>query len=228
MIISEKHKFIFIKSRKTAGSSIQLALSKVCSPTDVIKGPQIAHIDESLNFYQRQLKNYDNLLKINLFKKLKRERLIKRHTTLKELKNIIKNDYDSYFKFAFIRNPWDLVVSRYFWDKHRNQHSFDDFNLWLEQNYQPKELWKKDRLHLYTHIDNKFELDFVGRYEKLESDFQLVCEKLNLGKLKLGNEKRVRQDKKHYTEYYSVKSKQIVAEIFKKDLEYFNYKFGDN
>ena len=68
----------------------------------------------------------------------------------------------------------------------------------------------------------------MGRYENLEKDFHFVCEKLNLGKLKLGNEKKVRQDKKHYTKYYSRDSKKIVAELFKKDIEYFDYKFGEN
>lgn len=224
MIISKKHNFIFVKSRKTAGSSIQVALSKICSETDFIKGAQVNHISSFSNFHYRKIKIHANLFKTD---SLKKKRLVNSHTNLKQLEFILKDDYDSFFTFAFIRNPWDLVVSRYFWDKYKERHSFDDFNLWIEHNYQLKS-WKRDQLHLYTHIDGKFKLDFVGRYENLERDFQFVCQKLNLNKLKLSNEKRVRQDKKHYTKYYSEKSKQIVAELFKKDIEYFNYKFGDN
>ena len=69
-------------------------------------------------------------------------------------------------------------------------------------------------------------IDFIGRYENLQNDFNLICVKLNIQHLKLPmiNKSRKREHK-NYREYYDDQSKAIVTELYKKDLEYFNYNF---
>lgn len=68
----------------------------------------------------------------------------------------------------------------------------------------------------------------MGRYENIEQDFQYVCDQLHIGTLKLGNEKRISRKRKHYTEYYSEQDQHLVARLFQKDIDYFDYKFGEN
>ena len=118
------------------------------------------------------------------------------------------------------------MVSRYFWDKHKKRHRYDNFNVWLQQHYSKWRRWKKDELHLYTHVKGQYVLDFVGRYENLDHDFNLLCQKLKLpDNLTLGTNKQVQLNKQHYSYYYDEKSKLIVAKLFQKDIEYFNYTF---
>jgi len=74
-------------------------------------------------------------------------------------------------------------------------------------------------------INNQIAVDFVGRYETLNKDFQYICKKLNIpfeGDLpKLRNQSR--KVKKHYSEYYDDECKLIVEEHFSKEISYFNY-----
>ncbi len=67
------------------------------------------------------------------------------------------------------------------------------------------------------------EIDFIGRFENLEEDFQYICEKIGLSNIKLPHENITRH--KHYTKYYNNETREIVAEIYAKDIKNFGYNF---
>jgi len=107
MIISHKYKYIFIKPYKVAGTSVEIALAKHCGTDDIIT--PITEYDpvSDSSEYQQPTRNY-------------KEKEFYNHITPEEIKIRIDPEiWKEYFKFTIIRNPWDQVVSRYFWNKHK-------------------------------------------------------------------------------------------------------------
>lgn len=122
MIISHKHKFIFVKTKKTAGTTIEIALSKICGEEDIIT--PINPEDEILrkSFGGKTAQNYQIPFIKYTFKDWLRF-LVKRkkkyyfnHMTALEIKQYLpKNIWDEYFIFCFERHPFTKVYSHYYW-----------------------------------------------------------------------------------------------------------------
>ena len=129
MIISHKHKFIFIKTNKTAGTSIEIALSKFCGPNDIITpiSPEDEKTRMDLGYpgpqnYQSRIWQYGiwNAIKWTI-KGGKRPHFYN-HISAKEVISIIgKKKWDTYYTFCFERNPWDRIISLYYWVIKQNQ-----------------------------------------------------------------------------------------------------------
>src|SRR3954467_11984222 len=113
MIISYKHTFIFVKTRKTAGSSIQAALLPALGDDDIVVGDDMVD---------------GKLVAKNLDQAFSRDP----HVPVRQMRLALSDGgWGSMFKFAFVRNPWDLVVSRYHWERRGRQCSPRDFRAWL-------------------------------------------------------------------------------------------------
>lgn len=121
MIVSHKHKFIFLKTRKTAGTSIAMALSKVCGSEDVIA--RLNRDDEAMkkDLGYRPAQNFTiplrHLTLRDAFKLLRgRRRKYTEHMSAASLKQRIdESSWCSYFKFCVERNPFDKAISLYYW-----------------------------------------------------------------------------------------------------------------
>ena len=168
------------------------------------------------------------------------------HSLPRDIREIYKNIdkielFDSYYKFTFVRNPFDWLLSIYYYilkNVNHNEHFIvKDMSLLQFLNYYVNDMRKsnenKDLGHnkvtnLYEYVtDEKGNLlvDFIGRFENMENDMMLICQKLGLYfkdipllNVNLGKEK-------DYRKYYDTESIDFVNENFKKDLDYFNYKF---
>jgi chondroitin 4-sulfotransferase 11 len=160
---------------------------------------------------------------------------LKTHKFAKNYKKLIGDEkWNNYFKFAFVRNPWDKMVSQYFFiqKKHKGNYelTFREFILGFESfsqgngedisvEFNPVQLpWILDD-------DGNCLVDFIGKFENFQKDFDLVCDKIGVAQRQLPHKNKSKH--KNYTEYYDEETRAIVAKQFAKDIEYFDYKFGE-
>ena len=149
------------------------------------------------------------------------------HTHLERYQARFPKKIPSYFKFCFVRNPWDKIVSQY----HFNRHSFGMNDYTFEEYVHAFKRGKRiswlnyDFLSWMTDDKGNMLMNFVGRFENLQEDFNIVCDKIGVPRQKLPHRNKTKRT--HYTEYYDDETREIVAEKYAKDIEYFGYKFGE-
>ena len=225
MIISHKHKFIFLKTRKTAGTSIEISLSRYCGKNDIITPitPEDEKIREKHNVYpQNYLDNKIRFLSnIPYLKKFSMK--FWNHITADQVKERIDEDiWNSYFKFCFDRNPWDKTISMYFWDKNSlGDISFDEY-LKTKNGRE----FRNYNFPIYTHND-KVVVDFIGKFENLKDDLEKICKKVGIkfdGWLPKAKGS-YRTEKKHYSHYYNDETSELIKNHFKKEIELLGYNF---
>ena len=229
MIISHKHKFIFLKTEKTAGTSFEIALSSICGSDDIITpiSPKDEAYRQELGF--RCAQNYRIAHQHLSYKKRLKSIMgqssyeFYNHMPAKEVKSYVHESvWQSYFKFAFVRNPFDKVVSGYFWF---NQNRPEISLLEYLQTGEAKQMKGPD---VYM-IGHELAVDRLFKFEELEDSISFLNRKLGLGgALKLPAKKtksHTRTDKRHYRDILSPKEVKLITEQFKEELERFDYKF---
>ena len=148
-------------------------------------------------------------------------------------------DISKYFQFAFIRNPWDRFLSLYFylkfgsdrWPSDRSNNlirslNFNSFCSNFEIGNLVTSPFVSER-HYKAQLEfiDLSKIDFIGRFEKIQKDFNFVCDSVEINRHQLPYNNKTKH--KHYTEYYDDETRQIVAEKYAKDIEHFGYKFGE-
>lgn len=225
MILSHKYRFIFLKNGKTAGTSVEIALSKFCGPDDIIA--PIAKPDEklrrSLGYPGKQ--NYEapfSEYSLRDFWRLYRKRKARfyDHMPAAKVKQYAGDEiWNSYYKFSVIRNPWDRMISSYFWAT-SNDPSPPDLDTFIER----RRANKGADPHL---LDGEIAVDKVCRFETLAHDLEEIRQHLGIPEpLELPQAKgKVRKDRRHYREILTEEQKDKIAELHKHDIELFGYEF---
>ena len=147
----------------------------------------------------------------------------------------------NYFRFTIVRNPWARLLSvfcHYAQIKKKCEHyekTKDRFSEFIKGvHFDESDNWnKKDKttnlIPNYMLFTQKYwldgNIDFIGRFEDLQKSFDTICDQIKLPRQKLPHHHK--SDHKHYTEYYDDEAREIVAEKYAKDIEYFGYKFGE-
>lgn len=230
MLISHKHRFIFIKTNKTAGTSVEIALSRQMDPADVIT--PISQRDEVVRREQGGLgpRNYLappwDYRRHDLRVLLGQGRLKKRfynHIGATEIRRHVDDRvWTGYFKFCIERNPWDRVVSHYYWVCRSEPRP--TLREYLASRL-PLALKKHGR-ELYA-PGGKPVVDHVCRMEDLDAELAAIQRRLNLPeplvlpRVKSGH----RVDKRSYRELLGPEERDIIARLFKDEIDQMGYQF---
>jgi hypothetical protein len=152
------------------------------------------------------------------------------HASASEIRNFAATEWDAYFKFCFVRNPFDRAVSDYKWRTRRKPGvSFIEFLRRIDdpQRPDPERVVPRPATNwpIYT-IDDRVAVDFVGKFENLLEDFAEICDKIQipfdphlfpLAKQGLRRE--------HYRTYYGQEEKTLVTKLFGSEIDCFDYSF---
>jgi len=228
MILSHKYQFIFLKTKKTAGTSIELALSQICGPDDIIT--PITAEDEKLR-WGRGPQNWKRHSWLNSPRPLWKRRWFKlgppdygyyNHMTAAEVAEFIGAEiWSSYFKFAFDRNPWDRQVSHYHF-RYRRKSSPPSFENFLTCDPRAR----LNNYEIYS-IENRPTVNFLGRYENLAADFDHVLRTLGVnGRPILPKAKSSFRPAKRYQEYYDDQSLVLLENWYKREIALLAYTFS--
>jgi hypothetical protein len=228
MIVSHQHEFIFLKTFKTAGTSIEIALSQYCGPDDIIT--PILGADEAIRRElgyrgpQHLIVPYSAYGARDWARRIvHRTRLCYReHMRAPEVRRYVgPRVWDRYLKFTVERSPWDKVISAYYW-RHRN----------VPPPWEPLHEWVvSDRAHVrgfevYS-IDGRVAVDRVLRYESLPEDLAEVAAQIGLpGPLRLPEAKRdTRHDRRHYREVLDDAARTAIASEYAREIALMGYEF---
>lgn len=226
MVWRNKSKIIFVHIPKTGGTSVEVAIN-----THYYKyGYGVIFTDKNNEINQIR---YENLKKVVKMRNLNITRKFAlQHLKSNEYKVTLGDDtYNEYFKFAICRNPYDRIISEFFWceipeigDKHGQ--SFDDFLEYvqkcvLERNYY--ETIYHDHLipqHEFIYDEkNNLQINKLFKYENFDEVKNFLKKELNITNIphwhKRSSDKEIE---------LTNKQKQIIYKIYRNDFILLNYK----
>ena len=207
---TEKKPFIFVHIPKTGGTSVEEALCHEVFGTGLeCLSDEVAdkHILPSLGETKQHWKYRDYVKKFG-------QSLVEDH-----------------FSFAFVRNPWDLVVSEISYFRKHELKAFHPTN-WDIAIHQICEadigIWGHDFKPQVSYLCNdegQEKVDFIGRFDRLSQDYERVCELLGFQNNSLPFLNKSRGGKSHYSEFFSKQTRRLVEQRFASDIARFGFEF---
>jgi hypothetical protein len=202
MIISHKYQFIFVKTLKTAGTSIEVFLSRYCGPDDIVT-PILPPIE------LHRPRNHEGFFN---------------HIPAAEIRERVDPDvWRTYFKFCVERNPWDKTLSYYHMTNSREGGALS-FGQYLRRNDFPLNHPK------YTEANSadRIIVDRVLRYEQLAGELGDVFRRLGIpfsGSLGVNAKSEYRTDRRPYREVYTRSQASLVGRVFAAERALHGYEF---
>ncbi|TCT19596.1 sulfotransferase family 2 domain-containing protein [Thiobaca trueperi] len=217
MLLSPKYRFLFVHIAKTGGTSVRAALERLrwrdpwyypmflCSRLSHLSGHRIAT-------------------------------KLPRHAKVIAAQELLPKDYfDSLFKFAFVRNPWDLQVSSFHHIRRERPHylggheTFDAFLRWKLDPERPYQYHLDTSITLQSDylidLHGRVLVDFIGRYERLHEDFATACDRIGIAPPALPHARAAKDRKRDYRGYYNDETAGLIARHFARDIEMLGYQF---
>ncbi len=175
-----------------------------------------------------------------------------KHLLASQAKRVYREYWDDYFKFAFVRNPWDRTVSCLHHAAHfglRSEEDTTEFHwMWrrtidlagykemfgypvtLEYDYR---FYERSELLTTDHQPNCVygnildePIDFIGRFETLKADTRLIQRKIGI-KDSFGVHKQ-KSKRRKYTRYYDENTRDDVRQLYAGDIEAFGYRYASS
>lgn len=240
--ISHIYKFIYLKNYKVAGSSVNSFFGQFC----------IDPLNKKNYVFQDKQEEEISIYGIIGARIYLPKTVWCRHINAFDIKKEVGSDiFNNYFKFCVVRNPYDLMVSSFFWDRKKiiyNEELLkkdfltDDFSfIDVDINYDIKKEFKNyciNFIHSYTSnnlsrilLDDIPVCNYYIKYENLKNDIIIVLDKLGIKEYNIDDlpfiKSKIRPTQLNYSyrDYYDDESKEIVSKLFQKELIMFNYCF---
>jgi hypothetical protein len=219
MLLSLKYNFLFVHIAKTGGTSIRKALWRY-QWIDPYRLPQfLCSRISSMTGHKIGAK-------------------FPRHAKIIAAQEMLPREvFERLFKFAFVRNPWDLQVSSYHHIRHERPRlitHIDSFEAFLRWKFDPT---RPPQYHadMSTELQSDYLIDlhgnriidFVGRHEFLEKDFETACHLMGIRPPKLPHSRKATDRRKDYRSYYTDTTAQLIADHYQMDIENFGFQFRD-
>ncbi len=217
MLLSNRYKFLFVHIAKTGGTSVRTALNRLRWRDPYYPLMFLCHRFSHLTGHRLGTK-------------------FPRHSKIIAAREMLPAElFEQLFKFAFVRNPWDLQVSSFHHIRRERpefMNGIDDFNAFMRWKFDPERPWQ-------YHIDTSLELqtdylvglhgeklvDFIGRTERLQADFDTVCDRIGVARMTLPTRRKATDRKQDYRSYYADDTAELVARHFARDIEMLGYRF---
>lgn len=225
-MISHKFKCIFIHIPKCAGTSIESKLGHLDGHNG--RGGQdhrAIRMIEQPYFIPKTFSSKENIIEL-----LRREKIL-HFNDVQNFRNkytVTKDQYETYFKFTIVRNPWSRAFS---WYKNvmRDETHLKTYGITSEMPFgdflarfggkgalRPQIWWIKS-------FDGSIPMNFIGRFENLQEDIKKIFENLKIEDSSLPYDNKGSDEDYRY--YYDSKSNDIILNIYKEDIDLFDYKF---
>jgi len=208
MLISDSHQFIFLRMRKVASTSMKAILLPYCLPRPPGK---LAHLKSRAklewDYHKYVFRAHDDI------------RAARRRMPAEK--------FDRYFKFTFVRNPWDRLVSEYEFllrktghGRHEKVKNLGGFKQFIEMQIPRSDAYQ---VNMICDRSGKLQMDFVGKLENLQDDWKTVCTRIGIPHQEL--QRKNASERSNYKDYYDGESRALVARHWAREIEMFGYRF---
>lgn len=228
MIVSHRHRFIFVKTHKTAGSSVEVALSRHCGPDDILT-PMLAE-EEAIraqpgyrgpqHFLLPWTQHRPRDIAWAILRGRRRTRYYN-HLAARYIRRHVGEDvWKSYYKFTIERNPWDKVVSAF--EFHGLGERGGNLERWVLRG---KAAHFSD-WHLYSDDEGRLMVDHVCRFENLAGEMSDLGERLGLPEpLVLPHTKKKGGGRPDRRELFTDAMRERIAADFAREIAHMGYEF---
>lgn len=207
MIVSHLHRYIFVPMPKTGTHSVRQALREHLGPDDI----------EQVGLFVNKRFPFDDIARIK-----------HGHLSVRQVRPYLGEEVaDGYFKFTFVRNPFDRFVSYCsFMTRQTGAFDRDPKSTMRRILFEARPL---DHVHFqpqYTLLVDdagELEMDYLGRVETMQASYDGICERVGIPSRPLDKVNSSRRG--HYREYYDADLVDGVAALYRRDLELFDYQF---
>ncbi|WP_435103409.1 sulfotransferase family 2 domain-containing protein [Arhodomonas sp. AD133] len=219
MLISYTHRFLFVHIAKTGGTSIRTALRPY-----------------RWGWPYTPLLAFCSLISQSTRPKHALGIKFPRHAkAIAAMEMLPRELFDGFFKFAVVRNPWDLQVSSFHHLKRERPHRFahlETFEQFLHAKLDPEreydyllDISQERQWEYVCDFQGRQIVDYIARYECLAEDFAEICGHIGIAPPDLPHRRKA-GGRRPYTDYYTPETRELVARHYAEDIQRFGYRFG--